>query len=213
MSVQRFIDADLGVAREIRSRLLSLLGLYGIRMAMSVLDDEQVELPGLVSCLLRQSRVDDLDAHIRAQFQGQADVFKTVSASRFLQRLGYRFQAQTEPEFMSAFRDEVRAIETSRAMHRLAEMEALGALPAAEQIDPEMRDEAVALFLSRAERKSDGQEMPAPDTLPSSRQLRERLIAWHRLENDPASDYMTRTICRVVRLSLMHLLGDAVGET
>jgi len=215
ISVQRFIDSDICLTPDVRSGLLSKLGLYGIRAAMEILGDGNVELSGLVPHLLRQSRVDDLDAHIRTHFQGQAEVFKVASACRVLRRLAFTYRPSTDPKFMSVFQDEVRAIEISREMHRLAEIQALGALPEADQIDPAMREEAVALFLLKGWNQGDAQDSAAAvdASTPDEDNLRARLQSWQRLENDPASDYTTRTICRVVRLSYMQILGDMSAQT
>lgn len=83
LSVDRFVDGDevAGLTVATRERLLQRLGIFGVRLGLTLIRQGRVsDAPGLAATLLAHSGITELRARLTTQFRERADLLRARSA-------------------------------------------------------------------------------------------------------------------------------------
>lgn len=121
MGADLFRTAEAPVSRPARARLLDLLGMYGVRRAVSMLREGERGATALTTALRDLSGISALRTELDSRFRRRVNVLKADAALSGLERL-----MADRPEF--DVRDEVESLRMDPAMHELMEIHALNLL-------------------------------------------------------------------------------------
>lgn len=205
ISADRFTrDANLALSPEVRSALLARFGMFGIRMASSLIRNGFTEPTKLAHELARRSGLGDLTRQLGSLFQARAEQLKARAALVGVQKLvRERPHAGTAALITSIERILANAHEY-RELQVLATARTRG-LP----LTRELADDA--------ERLVGGRGLSATDRLglqpgASAEQVRSEALArvhrWRVLAESPLIDRAGAKVCRVVERSCEAILAE-----
>ena len=134
---------DVSVAD--RERLVELLGLYGLRRAVNLVDVGARSATELSDGLREASGIDALERVLAETITARADLFKVDAAATSLTRLALTQRDALGPDASARIRSVVDRIRLDPDMHQLAEMDLLrelaaGTLDLPDDLAAELRD-------------------------------------------------------------------------
>lgn len=205
LSADRFAAAQAHPTLPVqtRSALVERFGLFGLRLATTLIRQGCREPAGLAQELVRRSGLDELRAVLATQFTERRDVLKARSALLLLERI-LRQQPRPEAHQLPGEVERILA-----GAHEFRELRLLAELRAADvALPPEARADAERLLGGHGAATPNRLGLP-PDADPA--QLREAVIAalarWQRRAESPLSDHATSDRARVVVRSCEGMLA------
>jgi hypothetical protein len=204
LSADRFAaQAHPTLSAQLRSALVERFGLFGLRLATTLIRQGHREPAGLAEELVRRSGLDELRTVLATQFTERRDVLKARSALLLVERI---LREQPRPEAHHLAGDVERIL---AGAHEFRELRLLAELRAPHvALPPDARSDAERLLGAH------GAAIPnrlglEPDTDPG--QLREAVIAalarWQRRAESPLSDRAASDRARVVVRSCEGMLA------
>ncbi|HEU4422226.1 MAG TPA: GTPase [Pilimelia sp.] len=206
LSADRFAadTTTLPVPGEVRRELLALLGLFGVRLAIGLIQQGAADDAGALAAeLRRRSGLDELRAVLLDQFTERRDLLKAHGALRTLESV---LAAGPAPE---AERLRIRLEAVLVGAHELTELRLLNDLRTgvAELADEDRRDDAEALL------GASGSAVRARLRLPADApeaEIRPALITalrrWQRIGESPVASATDRRTATVLRRTCEGLL-------
>jgi Dynamin family len=180
-----------------RERLLSLLGVYGIRMALAELDGGVKGAAALLKALRGHSGIDVLLDQLKHQFTGLADPLRARWAIQALDAVTWLGQAPEEAAVLGRLRDELDQVREHPRLRQFGLMTSLVDLEAGRWEAPEDAAAGLAAIAT-------GSSLPVQlriDQAAGAAEIREALVSqitfWHVLEN--TSSRATARHARAVR--------------
>jgi Dynamin family len=172
----------LPISSQERGRLLSLLGTYGITVALEEIAEGTNSATGLLRALRARSGIDLLLGQLRSQFLAIADALRARYAIRALDAASWLGAGPAETAALTSLREEVDAVRSHPRLRQLDLAAALTDLNAGKwQADPEITAELVAL--------ATGSDLPGqlgvePDAGPGKIRelLAARIAVWRTVE-------------------------------
>jgi dynamin family protein len=210
LSADRFVAAEAHptLSAQTRSALIERFGLYGLRLATTLIRQGHREPAGLAEELVRRSGLDELRTVLATQFTERRDVLKARSALLLIDRI-LREEPRPEAHQLAGEVERILA-----GAHEFRELRLLAELRAPDVVlPPDVR--------SDAERLLGGHGAPTPSRLGLESdadpiQLREALIAalarWQRRAESPLSDRAASDRARVVVRSCEGMLARLFQE-
>lgn len=125
LSADRFVGVPAPVPPEDRERLIDRLDLYGIGIALDLLQAGPLPASALVQLLRERSGIDRLRRLLGEAFATNADALKASHALAALERLAYTPPEPGSEARWSVLRSEIEEIRLDKAMHRLNEIRAV----------------------------------------------------------------------------------------
>ncbi|MEN3361714.1 MAG: hypothetical protein V7637_5696, partial [Mycobacteriales bacterium] len=213
LSADRFVADTPGAALPVQRRrqLLGALGLFGVRLAVALIQQGVAPNASALARELRtRSGLDELRAVLLDQFTDRTDVLKAQHALRTLEAV----LAASPVPASDWLRSRVEAVVVGA--HELTELRLLNDLRtgAVELADQDLRDEAEALLGTSGVAPRARLRLPAdtPDG-----ELRPAVITalrrWQRLGESPMADPGTRRAADVLRRSCEGLLAATPRAT
>ena len=143
-TADRFRSTETVVPANQRARLLDLLALYGVRLAIALVQTGTVGATALRRELADASGIRSVKQSL-AGLVGERDfVLKTRSALATLNRMAYR--DELEPQAAAALRNDIDRVRTSPVMQPIAEIEAWQVVLGGHvTLPPELREDLRAL--------------------------------------------------------------------
>jgi hypothetical protein len=210
ISVDRFAAADAhpSVPAQTRSALVDRFGLFGLRLATTLIRQGHREPAGLAEELVRRSGLDELRTVLATQFTERRDALKARSALLLVDRI---VREQPRPEAHQVASDVERIL---AGAHEFRELRLLAELRAPDVgLPPEARADAERLLGAHGAATPNRLGLE-PDADP--RQLREAVIAalarWQRRAESPLSDRAASDRARVVVRSCEGMLARLAGR-
>jgi hypothetical protein len=210
ISADRFTatDAHAGVSAQTRSALVERFGMFGLRLATTLIRQGYHEPAKLAEELVRRSGLDELRTVLATQFTERRDVLKARSALLLVDRI-VREQPRPDAHLVASDVERILA-----GAHEFRELRLLAELRAPDvTLPPEARSEAERLLGAHGTTTPNRLGME-PDTDPA--QLREAVIAalarWQRRAESPLSDRVTSDRARVVVRSCEGMLARLAGR-
>lgn len=166
-----------------RERLLSLLGIYGIKLALDEVDRGRQGATALLTALRTHSGVDALFAQLKRQFTSLADPLRARRAIQALDAVTYLGTSPAEAATLAKLRRELDTVREHPRLRQFALMESLTELSAG-------RWQAPDGSMAELSALTTGHDLPAqlrldpsvgPDEIRA--RLRERIAAWRTIEN------------------------------
>ena len=207
-----FAHASLELDESTRRRLLSMLDLYGLKVAIGAVDGGAKGASGVLRALDAASGVAPLAELLQARFAAQADLFKAHAAVCDLRRVSYVRTDPANGRALRALRAPLERIELDTDMHRRRVLEVLqqithGELPvdtdtqaqlellvagadAVARLGAMTRADAVDRALAGAARWGGEAEdvRRGPAAMRSARVVKEAYeVLWHELTTDGAA--------------------------
>ena len=202
------IDADA------RARILSLLGIYGIGVAVEAISGGVRGAPGLLEVLRERSGIDALLARLDRQFVALADPLRARIALQALDAASWiPVKAPAAARALVRLRADLDAIRSDRRLRQLSLARSLADLNAGQWSVPDEAAQSLTAFatgttLAEQLGLKQAGDSPSPDKL-SEAELRTTLIrqisAWRTIEN--TASRVTARHARVVREYLESLYG------
>lgn len=121
LDVDGFFEAQSDVPRDERQRLLDLLGFNGVRIALSISENQAVSVENLNEALLAESGLPRLLAVIDGAFSRCADQIKAGQTLAAVRRLSYRADGDSGHSARIA----LEALQADPGMHGVQEIWAL----------------------------------------------------------------------------------------
>ncbi|MEO7195948.1 MAG: dynamin family protein [Pseudonocardiaceae bacterium] len=205
LSADRFVAADAHptLSAQTRGALVERFGLFGLRLATTLIRQGHREPAGLVAELVRRSGLDELRTVLATQFTERRDLLKARSALLLLDR-ALREEPRPEAQQLAGEVERILA-----GAHEFRELRLLAELRAPDvALPPEARSDAEQLLGGH------GTATPhrlglEPDADPAA--LREAVITalarWQRRAESPLSDRATSERARVVVRSCEGMLA------
>ncbi|MBV9161459.1 MAG: dynamin family protein [Pseudonocardiales bacterium] len=205
LSADRFTAAETHptLAAQTRSALVARFGLFGLRLATTLIRQGHREPAGLAEELVRRSGLDELRTVLATQFTERRDVLKARSALLLVDRT-LREEPRPEAQPLAGEVERILA-----GAHEFRELRLLAELRAPDvALPPDARADAEQLLGGHGAATSNRLGL-APDADPA--QLREAVIAaltrWQRRAESPLSDRATSDRARVVVRSCEGMLA------
>jgi GTPase SAR1 family protein/predicted transcriptional regulator len=212
LSADRFVRAEAPVPPEDRAALLELLGLHGTEVALSLAASGHGSAAELVASLRDTSGVQRLRSLLFDSFGRNADALKANGALAALERLSY---AMTSPALAGAralLHDEIDALRTDPAMHRLHELRVLQEYRTG---GAELPADLEGDLLRFAEGSTARTRLGLPDSASSDELQRAAAAAasaWKRFRNDGRASTTQQWIADVMARSCELAWVDASRE-
>jgi len=138
---------DCPVSAEARRRLWRLLGGYGLRESLALIDAGTAGRSALAAALWRRSGVDGLFEAIRHRFVAGADGLRANAAVAALDRVGWDATTAAERTAVATLRAGLTRVRAEPAMRRAELAASLSATVASgANIPPELEDDVLALL-------------------------------------------------------------------
>jgi hypothetical protein len=197
---------------DVRTRLLSRFGVFGLRLGVVLIRDGHDTASSLSDELVRRSGLEQVLTALEKNFAGRAETLKTRTA---LASVASLLALTTEPEargHYDALRREMQRGHQFREIILLSELRALDrpALTA-----PEL-EEAERVLGGTGEGVSERLGLATPSTM-SPTEARSKAVelieTWRELENDPSRDERVRVVARTVTRSLEEVLVGLPAST
>ncbi len=209
LSADRFCRAEsvIPLDSEVRTRLLERFGLFGIRIALALLQSGSTDSTALSEQLLERSGLTELQSVIDVQFGQRADQLKVHSALGELARI--------LREFPSPRVDPIRAAATQMLgdVHGFEELRLLGMLRSRPTSLTESEQvEITRLIGGYGTTPDDRLGLDPFETMTSGREA--ALAAAHRWRlrsGNPLNDAFTTRICRAGTRSAEGIVADLVS--
>jgi hypothetical protein len=197
-------DADPAVSPEARRRLLSHLGLFGVRLSLDLLQRGQVTTSAqLAAALVARSGIDDLRAALGAQLTSRSQALKARSSLATLKAL-FRSEAWPDPESW-----QVRAERVASSAHEIVEIQLLGELWTGNLAAHDDDQSAEMARLLGGDGTGPALRLGLPADAPLDDQRAAALAArdrWMRLAEHPFSSAKLRSAARAVARTCEGLL-------
>jgi hypothetical protein len=201
--------ADLPLTDAERDRLLSLLGIYGIKVSLDEIDRGCQGATALLTALRAQSGIDTLLDQLRRQFTGRADPLRARRAIQALDAVTWRGASPAEAAVLTKLREELDTVREHPRLRQFALMDSLTELAAG-------RWRAPGGTMAELSALSTGLDLPAqlrldpvagPDEIKG--QLLKRITAWRVIENtSPRATYRHASAIREYLESLFVALSS-----
>lgn len=173
-----------------RRRLLSMLDLFGLRVAIAAIDQGARSAPALLRAFGERSGFDAVRAAVIDRFSGQADLFKTHAALHDLRRASYLRTDPGNARLLRALRSPLERIELDGAMHRLQLLQVAHSVSVGDLLLPDhLLDDLLALSADQ----SAGAGVPDRQAAAAAAAL------WAEWGNDPRRSPDESNWARVVR--------------
>ncbi|MBY6361593.1 dynamin family protein [Rhodococcoides corynebacterioides] len=205
LSADRFVrpDMPLPVDAETRAGLADRFGLFGIRLAVTLIRMGTRDSPALARELVERSGLDELRQVLDAQFGDRADQLKAHSALVTLDRILHDHPAPGAQQIA----DEVRR--TLADTHGFRELRLIGRMRAREVRLPD--DQRAALALVIGAQGMDAATRLGCDPDASESELRDAALAavrtWRARSTHPLLDRFTASACEVAVRSAEGILA------
>jgi len=210
LSADRFVAAEAHptLSAQTRSALIERFGLYGLRLATTLIRQGHREPAGLAEELVRRSGLDELRTVLATQFTERRDVLKARSALLLIDRI-LREEPRPEAHQLAGEVERILA-----GAHEFRELRLLAELRAPDVVlPPDVRSDAERLLGGHGTPTHSrlGLESDADPT-----QLRETVIAalarWQRRAESPLSDHAASDRARVIVRSCEGMLARLSQE-
>jgi hypothetical protein len=173
-----------------RDRLLSLLGIYGIKVALDEIEQGRQGATALLAALRAHSGIDVLLGQLRRQFTSLADPLRARRAIQALDTVTYLGTSPAEAAALTKLREELDTVREHPRLRQFALMESLTELAAG-------RWRAPGGTMAELSALTAGHDLPAqlglaPSAGPAEirAQLLKRIQAWRTTENtSPRATY------------------------
>ncbi|MCU1646282.1 MAG: hypothetical protein JWN03_6557 [Nocardia sp.] len=203
ISVTRFTapTSNLPVTEIDRTRLVNAFGLFGIRLAVSMIHAGIADAPALAAELLRRSGLDDLRRTLNSQFGQRNEQLKAHSAMASLKRILARHPAS---EGLS------RQVDRSLAdTHTFTELRLLSSMRATRLSELD-RDLATRVLGGKGISAHQRLGLPANAGPAQRRDAALRAIRdWRNRLDNPLLDPLTAATCRAVARSCESIVEDS----
>ena len=209
-SEESFVKTELSGAADVdRNRLRGFLGLYGLSVCFSLVDDGAVRAKDLLDGLREASGVDALSTMLDAGFSQRAELWRAARALDQLERLSYRMDSALAEQL----RDGIEVIRLRSDFHGVAEMRVLRQLEVGALSLPRERE----LELLELGQHIDPRARVGLGSDAGADELREaaarRRSDWRELENDERSTTASRAAARVARRSFELLVRQFESQS
>lgn len=155
LTAEDFLSFDmLDLERSQRQRLLSLLDLYGLRVAVTAADGGARTASAFLKVFDEASGFAAVRAAVIERFAGQSEVFKGHAAMNDLRRASYLRNDPDNSRALRALRSPLEKLELDPSMHRLRLLEVGQAVAAGELVLPEQLLADVLTFTETADPRS-----------------------------------------------------------
>lgn len=210
VSADRFTreSALTGLSTLVRSDLLSRFGIFGVRMAVTVIRGGAKTSSELAAELIQQSGLLDVQGFIAHQLQPREATLKARGIVMTIERMLHRHPHAGSARIRAGIERFTLAAHTLRELSLLAVARSEG-LPLPEE------DAAEAERIIGAEGTGARERLgmpPETDDVAIGDAVRERVGHWRRLSEEPLSEEATRAACRVVIRSL-EAIASEVGAS
>jgi len=193
----------LPVAAADRERLLSLLGIYGIRVSVEEIGHGAAGATDLLRGLRTRSGVDALLDRLHAQFLGSADQLRARQALRALEAATWLSGPPAEKAVLAELRTDLRSVSNDLRLRELDLATVLTDLNAGRwQATPEITAEVAALAVGRGLHAKLGTD-PGATADQMRTLLGARIAAWRGMEGE--YQRLTAAHARTVREYLEYL--------
>ncbi len=202
-SGDRFVSGEAPVSEEIRSRLMTLLDLYGIAKAVALLRSGTTGAVGLRRQLSALAGIAEVKRTLTNYFRDQDHVLKARSALDVLRKLSFSPTGNGSREALERLRSDVEALQLDPVMHPILELETLhdcctGKVELAEESLAEIR----RLFAPGSIQTRLGVASSEPDVLlDAARQAMGRWRTFMVTEASPAQARVARVVLRSYQLA------------
>jgi GTPase SAR1 family protein len=180
-----------------RERLISLLGIYGIRVALAELDGGIKGAAALLKALRAHSGVDALLDQLRHQFVGLADALRAQWALDELDAVTWQGTTQADNDTLARLRNELDLVRAHPKLRQFGLMTSLADLEAGYWAAPGDAASELAALVTGHGLRAQLQAGPDVDTDELRVLLIGRITAWRTLEN--TSSRVTARHARAVR--------------
>ena len=189
MRTAMYSDADfrdhptMPIPVEDRDRLLSLLGRYGIRLALVELDRGVRGASALCKALRAHSGIDALLDQLKRQFTDLADPLRARWAIAALDAVAWNWSSPQEATALARLRDDLA---TARQHPRLRQFGLVASLASLEASDWEAPEGTVAELSALATGTTVLAQLGLPPVAAAAEvraRLVDRITAWHVVEN------------------------------
>lgn len=209
VSSDRFVrpNAAIDLDEPTRRRLLARFGIYGVRLATSLVRVGVADSTELAGSLVEQSGLNELERFVAAQFTARRDALKARAVADAVERI---LQGVPAGEATEARR---RLERLQASAHELKELELLSHLRLGVPPLP-APDAAAAARIVGGDGTGASERLGLPaDTAAADLRVRatEELDRWRTLAADPLADRAAREACAVVVRSLAGVVSQ-VGE-
>jgi hypothetical protein len=205
ISVARFSspDRDLPIPAAERAHLTMAFGLFGIRLAVTMIRSGAApDAPALAAELLRRSGLDDLRRTLTVQFGERNEQLKAQSTLQALKRVLHRHPTATTRK-LSQYIDRLLA-----DTHTFTELRLLSNIHAT-QLNPADRDRAIRVLggqgISVRRRLGLAPDADAAKQLTTARQA---IHYWRDQLDNPLLDPTTAATCRAAARSCEAIVAD-----
>jgi hypothetical protein len=205
LSADRFVAAQAHptLPAQTRNALVERFGLFGLRLATTLIRQGYREPAALAEELVRRSGLDELRTVLATQFTERRDVLKARSALLLVERI-LREQPHPEARYLAGDVERILA-----GAHEFRELRLLAELRAPHvALPPDVRSDAERLLGAHGAATPNRLGLE-PDADPA--QLREAVIAalarWQRRAESPLSDRAASDRARVVVRSCEGMLA------
>jgi Dynamin family len=200
----------LPLARENRERLLSLLGLYGIGVALAEVAGGVQGAAGLLKALRASSGIDDLLERLNRQFLTLADPLRARTAMHALDAVSWQGSASAEIATLTGLRGELDALRGHPRLRQLDLASTLADRNAGKWAASEEATEELVALATGADPAAQLRLQPGADTDAFRSALAARISAWRATEN--TSGRAAARHARVVREYLESLYSALPGR-
>jgi len=206
LSVDRFVrsDAPVSVEPEVRALLLERLGVFGIRLSITMIRAGLRDATALAADLVKRSGLTELRRLLAVQFTERRDLLKARSALLALDRV-LRDNPRPGTQTIS---DQVERI--LAGAHEFTELRLLGALRApGVALPPDAAKEAERLLggFGIAAEVRVGLDRGAPAAHVRAAAT-DALRRWRERAESPVTDRTTASACRIITRSCEGVLAD-----
>jgi GTPase Era involved in 16S rRNA processing len=205
LSADRFRSSDAPISMDQKQELLETLGIYGIRQALSLVDQGVTSAAQISNKLHEHSGMAVLQEHLSGALTKRSDPLKAAAAVAAIEKLTYR-NIPEDASTLRSLRQELDRIHFDPRMHQLAEMDAL-LLIATDRVTlaDDLRAMALEVFVGDDVVEKLGLQTPV-DNSELVRAARNRITRWHQAEMFSGVMGPVRTVARTAKLSNIHLL-------
>lgn len=195
----------LPLARAERERLLSILGLYGIHVAVAEAAGGTQGAAALLKALRAYSGIDDLLEHLKRQFLTLADALRASNAIQALAAASWKGATPAETEPLTRLRGELDTLRSHPRLRQLELASSLADLNAGSWAASEDATAELAALATGADLTAQLLLEPDADAETIRAALVKRISAWRSAEN--TSGRSTARHARAVREYLESLFS------
>jgi hypothetical protein len=193
-----------------RERLLSLLGIYGIKVALAELDGGVQGAAALLKALRAHSGIDVLLDQLKRQFVGLADPLRARWAVQVLDAVTWRGRNPAEVAALSKLREDLDLIREHRRVRQLGLLTSLTDLELGHWQGPEGAVAELAALATETSLAAQLRLDPAASPEAIDDLLADRVHAWRIVEN--TAPRATARHARAVREYLESLHGSGLED-